>query len=179
MNIPLSLDQVSNLSHRQVILVSAETKFLLFPTFQQACRDKKSKYILIHYQTSDNKKTIEGHWAAMIIKPKIKQIWYFDSYGYFPDDQLSKIPIFYRNKTGQDHRDIGVFLFIAIRMHKFKVHYNDIQLQNFNSSITTCGRYCGLFLRKGWAPERFVDSILDYSNFYNISPDKAIVQLTS
>lgn len=177
MSYSLSLQEVIELSGRPVHLITADTKYLLYYLLNESLQDLEDKYILVHYQTSHTAHTISGHWVSMIIKPKIKQIWYFDSYGYFPDDQLKSIPLFYRRASHQATRDIGIFLYMAIKHFHFKVRYNEFKLQQFGNKVATCGYYSALFLRKSWTPERFAKSLLDYSRKNNISPDKTVIKL--
>ena len=54
---------------------------------------------LILYQDSNMNNKISGHWTC--ICRKLNNIYFFDSYGGFPDSQLKHIPIQYRKQTKQ------------------------------------------------------------------------------
>ena len=177
MNRALTLEEVVDLSHKGIILVTSKNKKRLYSALDDAISSNEDKFILLHYQTSNSKKSINGHWVAMIIKPKIKQIWYFDSYGFFPDNQLENIPLLYRAKTNQVSRDVGVFLYLAYKKYGFKIRYNDVKLQRSGKNIATCGYYSAYFLRKNCTPEKLVDFLIDYSCKNNISPDRSVIQL--
>jgi hypothetical protein len=177
MNRALSVDEVVKLSHKPIILITAKNKDRLYSALDNAISSNKDKFILLHYQTSNNSKSINGHWVSMIIKPKIKQIWYFDSYGYFPDNQLENIPLLYRVKTNQVTRDVGIFLYTAYKKYGFKIRYNDVKLQRSGKNIATCGYYSAFFLRKNCTPEKMAYFLIDYSDNNKISPDRSVIQL--
>lgn len=105
------------------------------------------KKALIFYETGYDlrNKTRTGHWCCMASRDK--DVYFFDSIGLFPDDQLEHIPDHLRITTNQSERTIGQILRILMKKG-FKIHYNDKKLQENVSTVNTCGRYCCLFLNE-------------------------------
>lgn len=99
---------------------------------------------LVHYQTGDNGVSRTGHWACMSVIGK--NIYFFDSLGLFPDNELNKINSTYRVTSGQTQRVLGRILF-TLSQQGFNIYYNDTQYQNNLPSVATCGRYCAAFMR--------------------------------
>lgn len=176
----LSLEEVKEIAgRRSVHLVSADNKLSLKKVFNKGLDTGKDQYIIIHYQTGDDENSRYGHWVGMIIKPKSRMIYYMDSYGIYPDDELDYIPHKYRKETGQLNRDVGIFLYKAINDFGYKVRYNDEKLQSSGDNIGTCGRYVGYFLKLKMEPEVFA-SILrgEVESMRFKSPDDAIIAMT-
>jgi len=96
---------------------------------------------LIHFQHSHNNSVISGHWC--IITRNKNNLYFFDSYGNFPDDQLEHIDSQYNELVGQG------FPFLSKLMHNcpYNLHYNPYRLQSLENNSSTCGRYAGLFSR--------------------------------
>lgn len=175
----LSLEEVIEIGGREVELITADSKERLRRIMEEGIRERKDKYIIVHYQMSHTRRTAEGHWAGMIIKQKIREIYYFDSYGYFPDDQLEMIPIEYRKRTNQVYRDIGKFLYEAIKERGYRVRYNDKKMQASDKRIATCGRYVGLFIKMGKSPEEYGEILGRIKEIAGIiSYDELITKLT-
>lgn len=103
---------------------------------------------LIFYETNYDPVNMvrNGHWCALGIRGK--NIYFFDSLGLFPDDQLDKIPAKFRLQSNQNKRTLGNILY-ELMNKGFKVHYNDIPFQENDVNVNTCGRYCALFLNEG------------------------------
>lgn len=100
---------------------------------------------LIFYETGSDPmmNTKQGHWCCMFFR--YPNIYFFDSLGLFPDDQLNKIPMSYRTKSNQVERRLGK-IFYALTQKGYKIHYNDKKYQEEKNDVATCGRYCRLFL---------------------------------
>jgi hypothetical protein len=159
----LSQEEIEKLANRRITVITAANKEHELANILNDPRQITIPY-LVHYQTSDNLWSIQGHWACMIINKKQKVVYWFDSYGIFPDDEINYIDPRYRRMTNQNKRYVGQFLYELSQMG-YQIRYNNIQLQSFNTSIATCGRYCGLFIRSqplsiaqsgGLTPEGFV-----------------------
>jgi hypothetical protein len=176
----LSLDEVKEIAGRKgVHLVSADNKLSLKKIFNKGLDTGRDQYVIIHYQTGNDENSRYGHWVGMIIKPKTKMIYYMDSYGIYPDDELDYIPYEYRKETGQLNRDVGIFLYRAINEFGYRVRYNDDKLQASGDNIGTCGRYVGLFLRTKVEPEVFASLIRTKEESMRLkSPDDVIVAMT-
>lgn len=177
-NYNLSVDEVKRIARRRnICLVGADNKRTLKDIFNRGLDTGRDQYIILHYQTGDDDYSRYGHWVGMIIKPKIKMIYYMDSYGIYPDDQLEFIPDEYRNETGQSIRDVGIFLYRAINEFGYRVRYNNVRLQGKGNHIGTCGRYVGMFLYSGGSPEEFASSIKKLVKGKRTADD-VIVELT-
>lgn len=179
-NYNLSLEEVKRVARRKnVHLVSADNKGSLKNIFNKGLDTGRDQYVMIHYQTGDDENSRYGHWVGMIIKPKEKMIYYMDSYGIYPDDELEYIPKEYRRETGQSRRDVGVFLYRAINEFGYRVRYNDVRLQGKGKGIGTCGRYVGMFLFYGATPEEFAIGIKKMMKDMKVrSADDVVVDLT-
>lgn len=98
-------------------------------------------YYLIHYETGRNGMYRMGHWCCMIIDNNRKEVLFFDSMGYFPDNQTRLIRQEVKEETDQLERHIGKFLYQLAKLG-YKIYYNEIAFQKIGSN--TCGRYCAL-----------------------------------
>jgi hypothetical protein len=130
----------------KLYVITPENKFKLLDIIKDL---KGSEYrpvkILVFYETDSDpiKGTRMGHWCCMGIKGK--DIYFFDSLGLFPDDELDKISPDYRKATNQGERVVGKILY-QLANRGFRIHYNDLPFQETGPGINTCGRYCALFL---------------------------------
>lgn len=176
----LSLKEVKEIARRKnIYLVSADNKDTLKKIFNKGLDTGRDQYVMIHYQTGNDNNSRYGHWVGMILKPKEEMIYYMDSYGIYPDDELEFIPDDYREETGQSRRDIGMFLYRAINDFGYRVRYNDIKLQAKGNNVGTCGRYVGLFLYYGEPPEEFAAMIKEQVRKMRVkTPDDVVVKLT-
>lgn len=102
---------------------------------------------MIFYQTGYDvvHEVRNGHWCCIAIR--YPDVFFFDSLGLFPDDELNKIPYSYRIRTNQNERLLGHILFEA-KKRGFNIHYNNSKLQQDGKGINTCGRYCVMFLNE-------------------------------
>lgn len=100
---------------------------------------------MIFYQTGYDivNEIRNGHWCCVAIR--YPNVYFFDSLGLFPDDELNKIPAEYRIRTNQNERVLGHILYEA-KKKGYNIHYNDVKLQEDKPGINTCGRYCAMFL---------------------------------
>ncbi len=77
-----------------------------------------------------------GHWTCLI-KHK-KKIEFFDSLGYFPDDELKKIPMAMRKLI----HEYFPYLVRLLDDYGWPVEYNHTKLQKNKPGVNTCGRWC-------------------------------------
>ena len=101
---------------------------------------------LIFYQTGIDMRTNSklGHWCCLAVRGN--DVYFYDSLGIFPDDELNRIPISFRMRTNQNERLLGSILY-QLKKKGFRIHYNDIKMQEDKDGVNTCGRYCALFLK--------------------------------
>jgi len=124
---------------------------------------------LINYLYEDRM----GHWCAL--KRNGKSVTFFNPSGGEIDDMidiLNKLAKDPRNDVpgGQDKPYLTKHLLRENIYNDTEIRYMDYPLQDPNTS--TCGRWCGLFLRY---PELTEDEFIDIFKNFN---DKQIVQLT-
>ena len=102
-------------------------------------------------------------------------IYFFDPYGTYIDDQLEYINPEYNKLIGQGYP----FLSNLLGYSNFNIHYNPHKLQKFNNS-QVCGRYCGAFARFFDEFENMDDFGKEFKKYekkgYDL--DKVIIALT-
>lgn len=180
MNIGLSFEQIEKISQNKCFLVRASDKNIMYEIMEQ----EDSPYInfVIHYQTSHNEDLIDGHWVGMVVDRTTHNIYYFDSYGNFPDDDLNEIDKKYRIQTGQNQRDVGIFMAEMNSNLGYILNYSNDKFQKLEDGINTCGRWVGsfiYFINQGYNDEQFYDFI-DFSMQENScnDPDRLMCILT-
>ncbi len=140
----LSYDQIKKIFSDDVYLVTAKDKAKMY--FLSNASIKPFTSFVIHYQTSNEGHNIHGHWVCLVICRVTREVFFFDSYGAFPDDSLNKIPSWYRKETEQNQRDVGNFM-CEMASDGYILHYSQYRLQKLKSGVNTCGRWVGLFLK--------------------------------
>lgn len=178
MNTDLSTDEVEEIVGKPIYLITADNKSALYRIANKHMKNNKIARLLIHYQDSDDKYGNKGgHWVAMTIIPYLRKIYFFDSYGTFPDRQEELINPKYRKETGQDSKKLGQFLYRMVKEKGYKIIYNEFELQDMNTAV--CGRYAGTYLKYGIIPpDEFGKFILKQSLINKITPDELIYKLT-
>lgn len=127
----------------------------------------KNKMCVLLYLTNKN----YGHWCC--IYEHNGTIFFFDSYGLIPDDELNFIPMDLRKELKQEHRLLTKMLYDN---HK-PVEYNEYKLQDKAKKISTCGRWVIVRLQyKHISVEDFADIFLEHENI--VSPDVLVTYLT-
>lgn len=120
--------------------------------------------VIILYSTSES----YGHWVCMFRVGNVIQ--FFDSYGYFPDDQRDFIPMEFFKK----HYDKIPKLTRLLYESPYDKHYNEFRLQDKNTH--TCGRWCIVRLLLDDLDEYQFISLFDEDNL--IGNDIKICYLT-
>lgn len=85
------------------------------------------------------KNSTHGHWTCVFRNPNDNKIYFFDSYGYVPDDQLG----FMSNKAIK-HFDPRDFMYLTKLLYNTdrEIDYNNYQFQSDDPNVTTCGYWC-------------------------------------
>ena len=92
---------------------------------------------LLLYETMIN----SGHWVCLI--NSYDTIYFFDSYGLIPDNQLA-----FTNIRFREENDMMIpHLTLLFSKTNKEVDYNDKRLQVMREDIQTCGRWCGYRMR--------------------------------
>jgi hypothetical protein len=107
-----------------------------------------NKCILL-YHTKEN----YGHWTCLYRVNNT--IYFFDSYGVIPDDELKFLHKDLKEELNSNHRYLTKLLYES----KNNIEYNEYQLQKKSPNINTCGRWVLLRLKY---PKISID------NFYKI-----------
>jgi hypothetical protein len=112
----------------------------------------KYKKCVLLYHTSKN----YGHYTCLY--EFNNTIFFFDSYGIIPDNELNFLHKDLREDLNSNHRYLTELLYNSNK----RIEYNEYQLQEKKSGVNTCGRWCVNRLR---FPQITVD------NYYNIFKD--------
>lgn len=140
---------------------------------------------LINYNTIDevldNKPVIllfeakkeYGHWCGLW---KINNtIYFFNSYGGYPDDSLDYIPLHFARMNNEDKP----YLSILLEKSPYDLDYNKHRYQEKNSNIKTCGRHVAVRLWcKNMTDDEYYDYIKEFTKKYNINADEMVTLLT-
>ena len=89
-------------------------------------------YVIILYETKKN----SGHWMCLIRNEKI--LTFFDSYGYYPDEELSFITRLQNKLLGQDKPYIRRLMKTGKGMTAM---YSHTKYQSDSPKVATCGRW--------------------------------------
>jgi len=122
---------------------------------------KDSDNVVLLYETSKN----WGHWVCLF--KKNNTIYFFDSYGYIPDDELKFT-----------HRKSHKILLNMMYESGYDVDYNNHQLQTKGKNIATCGRWCVERLKnKNMSTDDFAKTFFKLSKEFKQIPDFFITLL--
>lgn len=109
-----------------------------------------------------------GHWCCLYMINDV--IYFFDSYGFVPDDELGFIHKKFREESKQNYQYLTKLLYDA----KKKVEYNQYRLQSFNEDIATCGYHCVTRLNyKYISIDKYADILMEY--YPEVTPDDIVV----
>ncbi len=123
--------------------------------------------MFILYETKD----LFGHWVVLCQNKH--DIYFFDPYGFFPDEQLK-----FTNKVFRKYNNMSLPHLTTLLLKSDKnIHYNDHELQNINNkSLATCGRWVLIFaLLYNYIT---IDEFARYFKTRKMKPDEYITLLT-
>lgn len=146
-----------------------------YKTINQLLKKKKD-YIILLIEDEMN----SGHFVAILRythksynKPVIE---YFNSYGYKPSFELSKIDNNINNELGQNEPWLNYLLDSAL--DKYIVIYNTKRLQKLQNGINTCGKWCILRITllkyRNYDLVEFINYIDTLKKKYKLSYDQII-----
>jgi len=125
---PLSDDEIKKyLPNTPIIMYSELPKFNNIEDILKTDGD----CCVLMYQDSEN----TGHWCGLLRQPK--RIEFFDSYGIYPDKQLSWVHAGTRHNIGIN----GKYLSNLFNKTPLKIVYNTEPYQKQGNEIATCGRH--------------------------------------
>lgn len=128
-----------------------------YNTIESALGDNNSLVLL--YPTMSNS---IGHWCCLFINPRDQKLYFFDSYGIIPDDQLEFRTKEYLSRSEfNDGFDPDLYRYLTKLLYKTKreVDYNPYHFQSDDPDITTCGYWC---------VTRIIFNTLTADEFYNL-----------
>ena len=166
MNIALSGDQVQSLA-------GPNTKVLSYPQLKNVhdIRELLPKSMIL-YQTGNSGNTASGHWTSICCVDN--EIYFFDSYGTFPDKEQNYIGSSYLQQSDQVRNKIQGLM----KKSKLPLNYNEHRYQLMKPNINTCGRHSAFYLRSGLSTDDYF-SLMSYLKKITKMPyDKLIVYLT-
>lgn len=131
---------------------------------------KNKDFFMIMYDLSEI-----GHWCSLIINYVKKSAFFYCSFGVFIDNQFK-----YGIKKQEDNDLVRSLLRYLFRKG-FEVHFNNVQLQKYTSSV--CGRYCAVYISLNVdadiTPDEFNELILNRCEEIDCTPDELILIMTS
>ena len=114
-----------------------------------------------------------GHWVLLLRHRKTHTIEFFDSYGFFIDDQLKFINKEFRKQSKQDKRYLSKLLLDS----DYNIIYNKTRIQEMKNNISSCGRHlCLRYLMKNIKLEQYI-KIIKKSNLKDT--DDVVTYLTA
>lgn len=134
----------------------------LFKDLDDLFEDKQGVVLLYEF------KPRYGHWTLLTKLPheKLKSCEFFDSYGYFPDDELKYIDKHYREISKQTKTQLNRLM--QNSFNNYKLHYNNYQFQEHDNNIATCGRHCLLrFAFRGLNIDEYKDLLDSFDKNYD------------
>lgn len=123
--------------------------------------------IFLLFETKEN----FGHWVC-ICQNKYN-IYFFDSYGFFPDEELKFTPTMFRKYNNM----VLPHLTILLLKSKKEIHYNNHKLQDINNKdIASCGRWTLMYALL--YNDVSIDEFARYFKTRKMKPDEYITLLT-
>ncbi len=112
-----------------------------------------------------------GHWCVLCQNKN--NVYFFDSYGNFPDEQLK-----FTNDIFREYNNMELpYLTILLLKSDKSIHYNNHKLQNINNtSLATCGRWVLMYALL--YNHISMDKFAEFFKSRKISPDKYVTLLT-
>ena len=97
-----------------------------------------------------------GHWVLLLRHPKTHTIEFFDSYGFFIDDQLKFINKQFRKQSRQDKRYLSKLLLDS----DYNIIYNKKRVQKMKKGISSCGRHlCLRYMLRDTELDKYIDML--------------------
>jgi len=168
------LQKMPTSSHYLKELLGGKVKILPYPELvkYETIEELLSPYgmVIILYLQKDN----YGHWTTIFYQGK-NRIEHFDSYGYFPDDELNfKMDPYFRKVNNMEYPLLSLLLYEAF--DRYDMTFNEHKFQQKSKDISTCGRHCVVRLQnRHLTLEKYKD--LMYST--NYTPDELVTIMTS
>tara|TARA_R110002153_G_scaffold25979_3_gene81894 strand:- start:1454 stop:1948 length:495 start_codon:yes stop_codon:yes gene_type:complete len=128
---------------------------------------KYKKCVILYHTKKDY-----GHWTCLY--ENNGTIFFFDSYGFIPDDELKFLHKDLKAELNSNHRYLTQLLYNSNK----PVEYNEYQLQDRKKNVNTCGRWVILRLKyPKISVNDFYDIFKESSKYIN--NDELITQLVN
>ena len=112
-----------------------------------------------------------GHYCCLLRSPKGME--FFDSYAYKPDDQFRQFSKQKLNYSG------APYMSKILASYPGSVEFNEVQLQEDDSDIATCGRHCALRIKYAdLTHDEYIRFINGCCGRLKINPDELSVLMT-
>lgn len=111
-----------------------------------------------------------GHWTCLCRNQN--DIYYFDSYGIGPDDELHNIKPGLRYQLHENSK--ALTRLIQTIPSGFTFSYNKVQFQQYDPNVNTCGKWCDVFCKcifKGLTLDQFQQRMKQLKIQYRTSYD--------
>ena len=130
----------------------------------------KDNSVVILYENKPKR----GHWICIIryIKNNVPTLEFFDSYGFFPDDEKNLISKEFLRNSNQKYNKIAELLLEA--SNRYNVEFNDYKLQKKSSDIATCGRHViSRIILKNLDIDEYHEFLSSFKS-YGLKPDDVV-----
>jgi hypothetical protein len=99
-----------------------------------------------------------GHWTALIRDEAKHTIYFFDSYGKYPDYTLIKVVEELKEQLNMTRNYLAKLLLGAMEQEGWTIDYSDHRLQKTGKGVNTCGRWVAArILRKELSNDEFAN----------------------
>jgi len=156
-------------------LLNNQVKIITYPELIKFNNIEELLYpygrVIILYLQKEN----YGHWTCIFYQGKgKKRIEHFDSYGYFPDDELNfAIDPYFRKVNNMEYPLLTLLLNEAY--NRYDMTFNQYKFQKKKKDISTCGRHCIVRL---WYSDIELDEYKDMMFSTELTPDELVTMLT-
>jgi hypothetical protein len=131
---------------------------------------------MILYQTGNaNGGASMGHWVSIMLLNN--GIYFFDSYGTFPDKEQNMIGQAFMEQSNQTKNKLQSL--IRNSPYANNAYYSEYKYQAMKPGVNTCGRWSALFLRCDMTENEYHNFIMKAKKSLNTTNDKTIVILTN
>jgi len=135
----------------------------------------KSDGVIVFYPNFQSGNTTSGHYVALIRNKKNNHIYFYDSYGFLPD-QAKK----FAKDRGSLYSDYGGNnkLIELLLKSKYNIDYSPFHHQEMSDEIATCGRHA--LMRNLWkhlTNDQYNQAILHWSRKLDKTPDEFVTTM--
>lgn len=117
-----------------------------------------------------------GHWV--MVSKNDDGYNYLDSYGEEIDNPLKYVPDKVNKELGQDKKYLAKLMLKKLE-GGHDIYYNNAKLQKIDPNVSTCGRYCAMYLKfKHLNVDDFAKMIKKLSKKLDMSTDELITYMS-